>query len=57
MKVHEGVTKSGIHYAIDNRYMAVSGSEEERRTIEEQRQAAHEILVRYALRHTKEQAV
>ena len=40
----------GATVLIDDRYMAARGSVEERNVIEEQRRAAHEILVAYAAR-------
>ena len=49
--VAEGVTSNGFRYFIHDDYMAARGSEEERRVIEMQRRAAHNILKGWAERH------
>lgn len=50
MVICDGVTESGTRYEIDNSFMALRGSAEERRIIEAQRQAAFEILTAYTQR-------
>ena len=45
MVIDSGVTRSGVRYEIDDRYMAACASEEERRILEEQRKVAYGILL------------
>lgn len=45
MIVAEYTTSSGVRVTVHDDYMAARGSMEEQRAIEEQRRAAHDILV------------
>lgn len=51
MVIYTGITDSGVRYSIDDSYAAPKGSLEEARVIQEQRRAAYDILVAWAMKH------
>ena len=44
MIIKSGVTPGGVRYDIDDTYIALPGSDEEHRIVEEQRKIAFDIL-------------